>query len=79
MSSKYDPLCRLICATYHAEAVVVIVLGGTEGDGACRAETPIFDPTLQEKRRAKLAAQLRILAHAVETQSIPNDPQGPHS
>jgi hypothetical protein len=36
-SSKYDGLARALLADLHAEAVVVVVIGGDMGSGACPA------------------------------------------
>ena len=68
--SKYDGLAREMCETLDAEAVVVIVIGGRYGSGACRAERA-GGPTPPAELRALLSRGLRALADTVDQDSEP--------
>jgi hypothetical protein len=51
--SKYDELSRSLCEALEADAVLVVVIGGTTGTGAC--------PALRAGPQARPAAKaLRI-------------------
>lgn len=51
--SKYDDLARSLCESLEADAVLVVVIGGTTGSGAC--------PALRAGPQARPAAKaLRI-------------------
>ncbi len=66
--SKYDDFARAICASLQAEAVIVVVSGGTLGNGAARAEKAAQSPAAYFHRCNLLATVLRRLADDVERQ-----------
>ncbi len=66
--SKYDDLARFICVSHHADAAIVLIVGGAMGSGAALAQTPVADSVEYLARCAGLAAALRSLADDIEGQ-----------
>lgn len=64
--SKYDAFARYLLLTTEAQATMVIVIGGTMGNGAARSEQPTADPELLELRRRAMVDVLRTLADDIE-------------
>lgn len=63
--SKYDKLARDIVEMLQADAAVLVVIGGTQGSGACPA-LRMDGKTPPEKLQALLVHCLRELADAME-------------
>lgn len=66
--SKYEPLAMNILTSYGADAVVLAVVGGSAGTGCCRAVEPV---AATPETRAALAQMLRMVADAIERESVP--------
>jgi hypothetical protein len=63
--SKFDGLARYLVGTLHADAALVLVLGGELGSGCARAEMPA-SPEVMSERRARMAEALRGIAFDIE-------------
>lgn len=68
--SKYDVLARTLCDELDADAVVVIVVNGPRGHGACRAEKLMISQP-RPALRAFLVGALRALADSIERDEQP--------
>lgn len=64
--SKYDSLARELCLGLDANAVVLIVVGGVRGNGACPALRLSGDPEQDRRLKAVLVDTLRAMATSME-------------
>jgi hypothetical protein len=64
--SKYDLYVRMLVGTLHADAAIVLVIGGDIGNGCARAEVPKADPEAMALVRKAQAMMLRRLADDIE-------------
>ncbi len=69
--SKYDDLARVLTERLDADAVVVVVLNGPYGHGACRAERAMPRGGTREQMRGHLIDRLRCLADSIERDDTP--------
>ncbi len=80
-ASKYDQLARTLATELGADAVVVVVVNGPYGHGACRAEAAVLRGGTRTQLQAHLAATLRAIADSIEQDNVPArvNPQEPVS
>lgn len=64
--SRQSPFARYLLGTQHADAVILLVVGGDLGGGCARAEMPKADPEVTAKLRAAQVKLLRHLADDIE-------------
>jgi len=69
--SKYDDLARELTMQLGADAVVLIVVGGVRGNGACPALRLSGDPARDLQLKAVLVRALRGLADGMERGTEP--------
>jgi hypothetical protein len=77
--SKYDELARYLVDRLGADAVVVVVINGRSGHGACVAM--LDEPALPvPELRAAMTTSLRLIADDIERKNTPPiDPNNPPS
>jgi hypothetical protein len=63
MFSKYDPHCEHVLEETHAEAVILVVLGGDHGDGVA---VNLVAPELLRRAADELPELLRAAADELE-------------
>ncbi len=64
--SKYDDEARALVVALDAEAVVLVVVGGVKGTGACPAIRMSGDPERDRIIRGAIVAGLRSMADGME-------------
>lgn len=69
-ASKYDELARYLVDRLGADAVVVVVLNGPFGHGACRAERALTMMPPAEVRPRLIHALREMIGH-IERDDIP--------
>lgn len=68
--SKYDAIATALNLELGADAVIVLVIGGRFGHGACPA-LRVNDPSELSALRAQCIHALRLLADAMERDQVP--------
>lgn len=68
--SKYDSLSRHLIMALDADAVVLVVINGNMGHGACPAFR-VDDPAELPPLKADAIRALRLLADAMERDEVP--------